>query len=251
MRHAGLDDPDAGQSSLYGRMPFLQHVSLSMTGELRERYTRVLGDEVARFYRVTDEATQVLGPARELLQDARDTGRPLLRLLIAATNDLRGSVLFAAAHLVCSRIARSATLGVSKADVDLAHALRRAATRFTPEIGIETYFTKQQLEVVRLTGIRSMLERAWPLMDKDQRRKLRTALTVGSEAQEPVTITDEDFEDQRRLALAKAARDREVKLRREIEELEKQEIQTGNARYLPRPSAFLVPLPELVFEDRM
>ena len=251
VRHAGLDDPGAGQSSLYGRMPFLQHVSLSLSGELRERLSRILGDEVVRFYRVTNEAKQALGPARELLNDARETGAPLLRLLVSATSDLRGSVLFAAAHVVCSRIARSAALGVLSADEDLARSLRREPIRVHADQDFEGYFNAQQLEVVRLTGIRSMLERAWPLMDSQQRSKLRSALTIGAEDTEPVSVTDEDFEDQRRIALAKAARDQEVKLRRELEELEKQEAEDGSSGYMTRPSAFLVPLPELVFEDRL
>ena len=57
----------------------------------------------------------------------------------------------------------------------------------------------------------------------------------------------EVFEEQRRLALAKAVRDREVKLRGD-------RAAGGQGRpwqVYPRASAFLVPLPELVFEDRL
>lgn len=251
VRHAGLDDPESGQSSLYGRMPFLQHVTLSLFGELRERYTRILGEEVARFYHVTDPASEILGPARDLMRESIDTGRPLLGMLEAAAGEVRGAVLFVAAHVVCERIAKSAVLGLLDSDRDLSRSISRAPGPLRSTDDIEGYFTAQQLEVVRLTGIRSMLERAWPIMDSTQRRKLRAALTVSGAEEAAPPVTDKDFEEQRRLALAKAAREQEIKLRRELEDLEKQEKEEGGGRYLPRASAFLVPLPDLVFEDRL
>lgn len=248
VRHAGLDDPDGGQRSLYGRMPFLQHVSVSMFGELRQRYTRVLGEEVARFYNLTDPSTEILGPARDLMRESADTGRPLLGLLEASVGEVRGSALFTAAHIVCERIARSAILGILKGDYDLARSISKVPSPLRTTDDIEGYFTAQQLEMVRLTGIRSMLERAWSLLDSTQRRKLRAALTVSGTEEAAPPIQDEDFEEQRRLALAKAVRDREVKLRKEIEQLENKE---DPDKFYPRATAFLVPLPELVFEDRL
>ena len=64
-----------------------------------DRGTRVLGGEVARFCS-HGPFDRVMGPARDLMRESADTGRPLLELLEASVGEVRGSALSGRPHRV-------------------------------------------------------------------------------------------------------------------------------------------------------
>ena len=175
IKHAYLDDPEAGQQTLYGRMPFLQHVGVHLRGSLRRGWLDVMGKGVAQDYQVRNVERDLQRPFAELLHEAPTTGAPLAQKLIAVLGDARGRVLFCVAHLVCRHIA--AAQG-SRSDEVLREVVFRAAPAFLPFDSVEAFLSPEHLKVVRLTGIGTLLEQAWPLMDRQQRDQFRDALTL-------------------------------------------------------------------------